>query len=175
MEPDAALGIVAQIAVALAGFAGVVTAFRSQSVHEWDSVDRLRLRLLLINSVLPLAFCLFALALLAIKPVPLHIWRWCSGILLAVSIPFFANVTRRFRSHAPAELHSGQVNRGAFLFFGVLGSLSLLLQLQPRGIECVLGVLRRDRSLPVSCDVSVHDDDITPSEREEMRHLFDVK
>ena len=100
MEPDAALGIAAQIAVALAGFAGVVTAFRSQSVHAWEPVDKLRLRLLLINSILPLAFCLFALVLLAIKPVPLQIWRWCSGVLLAVTIPFLANVRKRFGSLA---------------------------------------------------------------------------
>src|ERR1044071_1167450 len=129
MEPDAALGIAAQIAVALAGFSGVVTAFRSQSVHEWEPVDKLRLRLLLINSVLPLAFCLFALALLAIKPVPLQIWRWCSGVLLAGIIPFLDNARRQFSSLASAELRSGQANRGVFVFFAGLGSLSLLLQL----------------------------------------------
>jgi len=89
----------------------------------------LRLRLLLINSVLPLALCLFALTLLAIKPVPLQIWRWCSGVLLAVTIPFLGTVRRRFGSLAPGELRSGQANRGVFLFFAVIGSLSLLLQL----------------------------------------------
>lgn len=40
MDPDAALGIATQIAVALAGFAGVVTAFRAQSVYEWEAIDR---------------------------------------------------------------------------------------------------------------------------------------
>jgi len=34
MEPGEALGIAAQIAVALAGFAGVVVVFRRESVHE---------------------------------------------------------------------------------------------------------------------------------------------
>jgi hypothetical protein len=80
MEPDAALAIASQIAVALAGFAGVVTAFRVQSVHEWVAIDKLRLRLLLTNSILPLAYCLFALALLTVRPVPFHFWRWCSGV-----------------------------------------------------------------------------------------------
>jgi hypothetical protein len=34
MEPGEALGIAAQIAVALAGFAGVVVVFRREAVHE---------------------------------------------------------------------------------------------------------------------------------------------
>jgi hypothetical protein len=36
MEPGEALGIAAQIAVALAGFAGVVVVFRREAVHEWS-------------------------------------------------------------------------------------------------------------------------------------------
>ena len=50
MEPNEALGIAAQVAVALAGFAGIVVVFRPQSVHEWSRLDRFRLRLLLHNS-----------------------------------------------------------------------------------------------------------------------------
>ena len=53
MEPGEALGIAAQIAVALAGFAGVVVVFRREAVHEWSGIDKLRLRLLLANSILP--------------------------------------------------------------------------------------------------------------------------
>jgi hypothetical protein len=41
-------------AVALAGFAGVVVVFRRESVHDWSSVDKFRLRLLFANSILPL-------------------------------------------------------------------------------------------------------------------------
>src|SRR5437868_15108290 len=88
MEPEAALTIASQIAVALAGFVGVVTAFRAQSVHEWEAIDKFRLRLLLTNSILPLAYCLFALALLAIKPAPFHFWRWCSGVSVTTNIAF---------------------------------------------------------------------------------------
>jgi hypothetical protein len=39
MEPGEALGIAAQIAVALAGFAGVVVVFRRGAVHEWSDID----------------------------------------------------------------------------------------------------------------------------------------
>lgn len=54
MEPGEALGLAAQVAVTLAGFAGVVVVFRPASVHQWSSLDRFRLRLLLSNSILPL-------------------------------------------------------------------------------------------------------------------------
>src|SRR5467141_2422607 len=47
MEPGEALATAAQIAVALAGFAGVVVAFRSSSLHEWSLLDKYRLWLLL--------------------------------------------------------------------------------------------------------------------------------
>jgi hypothetical protein len=46
MQPGEALSTAAQIAVALAGFAGVVVAFRSSSLHEWSLLDKYRLWLL---------------------------------------------------------------------------------------------------------------------------------
>jgi hypothetical protein len=47
MEPNEALGIAAQVAVTLAGFARIVVVFLPASVHQWSRVDRFRLRLLL--------------------------------------------------------------------------------------------------------------------------------
>jgi len=68
MEPGEALGIAAQIAVALAGFAGVVVVFRREAVHEWAGIDKLRLRLLLANSMLPLGLSMLGLLLLTVEP-----------------------------------------------------------------------------------------------------------
>jgi hypothetical protein len=129
MEPDAALSIASQIAVALAGFAGVVTAFRAQSVHEWEAIDKFRLRLLLTNSILPLAYCLFALALLTINPVPFHFWRWCSGVSVATNIGFAAGLSKDLKTFRQVQLRAAPANRVAFYFFIVLGAISLLLQL----------------------------------------------
>ncbi len=70
MEPAEALSTAAQIAVTLAGFAGVIVVFRRESVHDWSPIDKYRLRLLLMNSILPLAFSVVGLLLLTIKPVP---------------------------------------------------------------------------------------------------------
>jgi drug/metabolite transporter (DMT)-like permease len=61
MEPGETLGIAAQIAVALAGFAGVVVVFQRESVHHWSPIDKFRLLLLLANSILPLGLCVIAL------------------------------------------------------------------------------------------------------------------
>jgi hypothetical protein len=63
MEPGEALSTAAQIAVALAGFAGVVVVFRRESIHDWSPIDKVRLRLLLTNSILPLALCMFGAAI----------------------------------------------------------------------------------------------------------------
>ncbi len=74
MQPSEALGVAAQVAVTLAGFAGIVVVFRPQSVHEWSALDRLRLTLLLMNSVSPLVFSLFGMLLLSVDPAPaLHL------------------------------------------------------------------------------------------------------
>ena len=97
MEPGEALGIATQIAVALAGFAGVVVVFRRESVHEWSGVDKLRLRLLLANSILPLGLCMLGLLLLTIKTMPLGIWRWCSGIALIATLLFARETIKIFR------------------------------------------------------------------------------
>jgi len=79
MEPGEALSTAAQIAVALAGFAGVVVVFRRESVHDWSPINKFRLRQLLTNLILQLAFCMIGLLLLTIRPVPADIWRWSRG------------------------------------------------------------------------------------------------
>jgi len=97
MQPSEALGVAAQVAVTLAGFAGIVVVFRPQSVHEWSALDRVRLTLLLINSVSPLVFSLFGMMLLSVDPVPTSIWRWCSGFAFvsAVLVLVSTNPKRR--------------------------------------------------------------------------------
>ncbi len=80
MQPGEALATAVQVAVALAGFAGVVVAFRSGSLHNWPAIDRFRLWLLLGNALGPLLAGLLGILLLTFEAVPGSIWRWCSGI-----------------------------------------------------------------------------------------------
>ena len=106
MEPTAALSTAAQIAVAIAGFAGVVAAFRNDSVHDWGKVERFWLRLLLINSILPLALSMIGLFLLSSGEATASIWRWCSGISTLFLVPYAAMILRSLIGFAPGLLEA---------------------------------------------------------------------
>jgi len=129
MEPGEALGIAAQIAVTLAGFAGVVVVFRRESVHEWSPIDKLRLRLLLTNSILPLCLCMVGLLLLTIKPMPPGIWRWCSGIAFVFFVLFVSTSRKIFRRLDLREIEHERFTPAVFYVFAAIGTPVLLLQL----------------------------------------------
>jgi hypothetical protein len=86
MHPSDSLSIVAQVAVTLAGFAGIVVVFRPESVHQWSALDKFRLRLLLTNSALPLCFSLFGMLLLTTSLPAVSVWRSCSGLVFVVDL-----------------------------------------------------------------------------------------
>ena len=126
MEPGEALGLAAQVAVTLAGFAGVVVVFRPSSIHQWSSLDRFRLRLLLNNSIFPLAYSVFGIFLLTIKPPPETIWRWCSGVAVVCQVPFaIINFTEARRLNA-AEFKG--VSKMLFFPLFAIGITTILLQ-----------------------------------------------
>jgi hypothetical protein len=129
MEPGEALGIAAQIAVALAGFAGVVVVFRREAVHEWPSIDKLRLRLLLANSILPLSLSMLGLLLLTIEPIPPGIWRWCSGIAFVLSLLFVTTSAKIFGRLDVRHAKRERLTAILFYVFGAVGTLVIVLQL----------------------------------------------
>ncbi|MGH8100150.1 MAG: hypothetical protein ACREIW_02550 [Chthoniobacterales bacterium] len=126
MQPSEALGIAAQVAVTLAGFAGVVVVFRPESVHQWSPLDRFRLHLLLANSALPLVSSLFGIWLLAIDPAPEAIWRWCSGFALLLQVPFILSTSARGRRIPRAD--QAPVNKPLYYSLALLGTVALVLQ-----------------------------------------------
>ncbi|MCX7053879.1 MAG: hypothetical protein NTU56_06680 [Proteobacteria bacterium] len=128
MEPTAALGASAQIAVAIAGFAGVVAAFRNDSVHDWGPVERFWLRLLLINSILPLALCMIGLFLLSVSDDMPSTWRWCSGISTLLLIPYAAMIVRTVAGFAPGQLEAAGGNRFTSYVLIILLTIVCLLQ-----------------------------------------------
>jgi hypothetical protein len=128
MEPGEALSTAAQIAVALAGFAGVVVVFRSSSLHDWAPMDKFRLLILLGNALLPLFSCLFGMLLLTIKPTPLSIWHWGSGFSLLLSLPFGFSTVRRLSGLGPAVIKNMGAYRYVFYLVGSLGAAVGLLQ-----------------------------------------------
>ncbi len=128
MDPGEALGTAAQVAVTLAGFAGVVVVFRRGSVHDWSAIDKLRLRFLLANSIFPLVFCMFGSVLLAINPPPVAIWRWCSGFTLLFLFAFAGATQGGFR-FLPEQLKAKDASRRIFYPVAVLGAAMMLFQL----------------------------------------------
>ncbi len=128
MEPGEALATAAQIAVALAGFAGVVVAFRSGALHDWPAIDKYRLWLLLGNALVPLFSCLFGMLLLTIKPTPLSNWHWCSGFSLVLVFTFSLLSRRRQLEVGPSAIRNMGGYRYFFYTLAVLGTMVGLLQ-----------------------------------------------
>jgi hypothetical protein len=129
MEPSEALSTTAQIAVAIAGFAGVVVVFRNESVHDWGAIDKFRLRLLLINSILSLTFCMIGLLLLAITPLPAATWRWCSGFAALFLFPYAAMIFKAFVGFAPGQLEAAGGSKSMSYPLLAVGTAISLLQL----------------------------------------------
>src|SRR5260370_35393005 len=79
--------------------------FLPESVHQWSRVDRFRLRLLLSNSIFPLAYSLFGMLLLTIKPAPDSIWQWCSAFAAVFQLPFAITNFRTPRHFSPDDFN----------------------------------------------------------------------
>lgn len=127
MEPTTALSVSAQIAVAIAGFAGVVAAFRNDSVHDWGQVEKFWLRLLLVNSILPLAFSVVGLFVLSVTDDSPTIWRWCSGIAALFLLPFAIVIIKTVAGFAPGQLEAaGGTKLTSYTLMTMLAAVCLL-------------------------------------------------
>jgi hypothetical protein len=123
------LGVAAQVAVTLAGFAGVVVVFGSGAVHEWSPVDRFRLRLMLTAASISLAFCLAGLLLLAADLAPATCWSAGSAIVVLVLLPGFVANFKIFRKFDGGELAATEASKLMFYSISLVGIGVLLLQL----------------------------------------------
>ena len=129
MQPSEALSATAQVAVTLAGFAGVVVAFRSGSVHEWSKVDKFRLYFLLNNSALPFLLSIFAMLLATANLNERTMWRWCSLVAFIVAAGSGQLLARSFRMLSREELKASGFRRSVFVSSGFLAIAATLLQL----------------------------------------------
>jgi hypothetical protein len=129
MDPTEVLGAAAQVAVTLAGFAGVVVVFGSGSIHEWSRVDLFRLRLMLTTSAVALSFCMLALLLLATAMSPAWIWGCCSAIVLLFLTPAGLQYYRAFAGFGSGDLQAAGASKGIFYTIASIGTAMLLLQL----------------------------------------------
>jgi hypothetical protein len=127
MEPTTALSVSAQIAVSIAGFAGVVAAFRNDSVHDWGQVEKFWLWLLLVNSILPLAFSMAGLFLLAVTYDSPALWRWCSGLVTLFLVPYAIAIIKTVVGFAPGQLEAaGGTKLTSYTLVTILTAVCLL-------------------------------------------------
>ena len=129
MQPSEALSASAQIAVTLAGFAGVVVAFRSGSVHEWSKVDKFRLYFLLNNSALPFLLSVFAMLLTTTNLNPQTIWRLCSLVAFVIAAIIGERLALSIRRLSRNELKASGFRRWISVCSGVLAIAATLLQI----------------------------------------------
>jgi hypothetical protein len=127
MQPGEALDVAAQVAVTLAGFAGIAVVFRPQSLHQWSEVDKFRLRLLLSNSTMPLVWSLFGILLFTVDPPLSWVWRWCSAFGIVTMVPYIAYNSRS--GSRILRTHQVAISRVLYYAIALTGSVAFLLQL----------------------------------------------
>lgn len=127
MEPDRYFIATAQISLAIAGFAGIVAAYRNQSLHERREIVQFWLRLLLLNSILPFTFSLAGIFFLATGPHPVAGWRILSGFAPIGLMPYAVMIIQRLRGFAPGALSSaGSGPFTSYSLFLILIAICLL-------------------------------------------------
>ena len=129
MQPTEALTASSQIAVTLAGFAGVVVAFRTRSVHEWSKLDKFRLEILLSNSVMPFMLSILAMVFMTTNLPEQTIWRWCSLIAFIITVARGQVLSRTYRAFSREELKASGSRRWIFFSAAVLGIAATVLQI----------------------------------------------
>ncbi|HUE40813.1 MAG TPA: hypothetical protein VMO75_02705 [Chthoniobacterales bacterium] len=129
MQPSEALSASAQISVTLAGFAGVVVAFRTRSVHEWTKIDKFRLQILLSNSALPFLLSIFAMVLSATKLSDQIIWRLCSLIAFVLTAATGQLLSHIYRAFSRDELKTSGSRPWIFYSSGLVGIAVTVLQI----------------------------------------------
>jgi len=128
MEPAEMLGTASQIAITMAGFAGVVVVFGRNTVHEWSAIDKFRLRLLLGTSTSALALCLIGLALLSAQLDPRAVWQWCSCVVIAAFAYSTASSLRTYLRFRAEDLKASGARPWIFYATSSAGIAATALQ-----------------------------------------------
>ena len=91
---DSVLTSVIQVAIAIAGFSGIVAVLGRRSEGEWDANDRIRLQGLLLGSFATMLFAFLPYILLSAEIAQDLTWRVSSGVH-AIVIGVVAIIRRR--------------------------------------------------------------------------------
>ena len=129
MQSNEALSAAAQVSVTLAGFAGVVVAFRSRSVHEWSKIDKFRLRILLINSGTPFGLSILAMLLSVTGLNEDRVWQVCSVMAFVTVTIVGQQMMSGMRGFSREEFQAGGGNIVVFYSSSLIAISVTLLQL----------------------------------------------
>ncbi len=146
MEAEGILTALAEVAIAIAGFSGIVVALQIRTVA-WSETDKLRFSMLLQVSFECVFFSFVPIVLYLMHPSEPFVWRWSSGLWLVYIACIVAyRVPQLSRVSAPASDTSKAVVGFTFSSF----CISVLLQVAnvvwlrvswPHVVTVILGML----------------------------------
>ncbi|MGI9327437.1 MAG: hypothetical protein ACR2PZ_19620 [Pseudomonadales bacterium] len=127
-DPHETLSIFAEIAIALAGFSGIVIAFGQRSMESLSPLEMRRLSNLFTLSGMLLCCSLLGASLLHLNIAePSLFWRWASAAVFLVGTPWLIRDVVKVTRLEQAE--RAQVNLALLTFFNTLAVCMLVLQL----------------------------------------------
>jgi len=89
------LALIAEVAVGVAGFSGIVAALTRRSSEEWRAIDVVRLQVLLFVSISVVTWALLPALLLSSGIEGPSLWRFTSGAWLLVTTPLVYSRVRK--------------------------------------------------------------------------------
>ena len=124
-----ALSTLAEVAIAITGFAGVVAVFGRPGSGHWSDLEQVRLVVLLGSSLAALLFCVLPFVVLSIPVSESSCWRSLS-VLLAVALTVFTAQVARVAIEAlrvPRSEREVSLLLSAIFLTGDLLAIPLLL------------------------------------------------
>ena len=140
-DPESTLSTIAEIAVALAGFTGVVAVLGSRRDHDWSPEERLQLRTLVETSLTAL-FLSFAPSVLGqVMASEAAVWRIANLLLGATHLAF---ISRFFVRTQVAKPTGGQLALLATGFSAIVAHFLAAAGLLPWYVAIfILGLLQQ--------------------------------
>ncbi len=146
MEAEGILTTLAEVAIAIAGFSGIVVALQNRALV-WSETDKMRFSMLLQVSFEGVAFSLIPIVLYLMHLSEPLVWRWSSGLWLVCIAGMLAYRARQvLRVAAPGADTSNAVWGFIFVIFCAsvllqVANVAWLLASWPHVVTVILGML----------------------------------
>ena len=129
MEGASTLELLAELAVGVLGFTGIVAAIGQRASGEWTPFDQIRF--------FSMVFVGALVIILALLPFPLHyagleaasLWSWSSGVGALLSFFFFIGLVRATPNAGVMEMYRDPEASNVALGYGLLSGFGSLLLL----------------------------------------------